>query len=116
MIINSDRKIQMISDSQASESATFTLFGINPEKGRWIFGALGLAMNIRRGSICSWSFFGRPAAKPLVYRCNRQLIAIYLVSSVFRPFDAFSGGPLDQCGPLQIKQVRDEKKFRRVNV
>lgn len=115
MIINSDRKIQMISDSQASESATFTLFGINPEKGRWIFGARTGDEHMS-GQHTLVELFWTATAKPLVYRCNRQLIAIYLVSSVFRPFDAFSGGPLDQCGPLQIKRVRDEKKFRRVNV
>lgn len=104
LIIDSDRKIQMISDSQASESATSTLFGTNPEKGRWIFGALGLATNICRGSICSWSVFGRPL-RTLVHRCNRQPIAIYLVSNAFRPFVTFSGRPFNQCGPLQIQRI-----------
>jgi hypothetical protein len=39
LIINSDRNIQMICDSQESESARSTLFGTRPEKkaaGSWL--------------------------------------------------------------------------------
>jgi len=95
----------MISDNQASESCKSTLFRMNPEKGHRIFVALGLATNICRGSIYSWSVLGRLLQKLWSIDAT-DLIAIYLASSVFRPFDTFSGGALDLCGPLQIQRVR----------
>src|SRR5271157_3502902 len=110
IIINSDRKIQMISNSQASESATSTLFGTNPEKGRWIFGALGLATNICRGSIHSWSVFGRPLRKLWTINAPVSLLPSILFLVFFAPFIPFGGGPLDLCGPLQIQRVHVMKK------
>ena len=92
LIINSDKNIQMICDSQASESARSTLFGMRPEKRPVDLRDARLTTNICRGSINSWSVFGRPLHKLWSIDAT-QFIAIYLVSSVFRPFDAFSGGP-----------------------
>jgi hypothetical protein len=92
LIIKSDRKIQMIGDSQASESATSTLIGMNPEKGRWIFVAPALPRTFVGAAYTRGVFFGRPLHKLWSIDAT-QFIAIYLVSSVFRPFDAFSGGP-----------------------
>jgi len=99
----------MISDSQASESATSALFGMRPEKRPLDLRCARLTTNFCRGSIYSWSVFGRPLHKLWSIDAT-QLIAIYLVSSAFRPFDTISEGPLDLCGHLQIQRVRVMKK------
>ena len=106
LIINSDRKIHVISDSQASESATSTLFGMNPEKGRWIFVALGLATNICWGSIYSWSVFWRPLQKLSSIDAADSLLPSIFFLAFFALLMPFAGGPLDKCGPLQTERIR----------
>ena len=91
----------MICDSQASESARSTLFGMRPEKRPVDLRDARLSTNICRGSINSWSVFGRLLRK--LWSINAtQLITIYLVSSVFRPLDTFSGGPSTCLGPCRF--------------
>jgi len=82
----------MICDSQASESAGSTLFGMRPEKRPVDLRCARLTTNFCRGSRYSRSVFGRPLHKLWSIDAT-QLVAIYLVSSVFRPFDAFPGAP-----------------------
>ena|GEM_PF-94108 len=109
-MINGDRNIKMIGDSQASESAGSTLFGMRPEKKAAGSPLRPPSTNFCRGSISSWSVFGRPLHK-LWSADATQLIATYLVSSVFRPFTAFSGA-LDLCRPLQIQRIRVIKEIQ----
>jgi len=60
----------MGSENQASDSSALTLFGMSPEKGRWIFVALGLAINMCLGYLLVERFPVAPA-RTMVYRCDR---------------------------------------------
>jgi hypothetical protein len=42
------------------------LFGMEPEKGRWILVILGMIINLCLGSIYSWSVFVGPDRKSVV--------------------------------------------------
>ncbi len=44
-----------------SESVQEKLFGMEPEKGRWMLVILGMVINLCLGSIYSWSVFVRTA-------------------------------------------------------
>ena len=92
----------MISDSQASESARSTIFGMNPEKGRWIFVTRGLATNICRGSIYSWRVLGRPLRKLWSIDATVSLLPSILFLVFFAPLVPFPDGPSTNAGSYRF--------------
>jgi len=64
---------------------TNTLFGMNPEKGRWVLVLLGMAINLCLGSIYSWSVF----VKPLTEYFTSELGQTVTASEVLMPFSVF---------------------------
>jgi len=79
--------------SQISESITLRLFRMGPKLGRWVFVALEFTINGCLSSFCSWSVFERPLKKASVHRCNRQLVAICLLSVIFALLGHLPEGP-----------------------
>jgi MFS transporter, OFA family, oxalate/formate antiporter len=103
LIINSDRPVdRMGSENQASESSALTLFGMSPEKGRWIFVALGLAINVCLGSIYSWSVFGKPLQSFWSIDATLSLMPFIFFLAFFALLMPFAGGPLDRYGPRRL--------------
>ena len=92
----------MGSENQASESSALTLFGMSPEKGRWIFVALGLVTNICRGSIYSWSVFGRLLQKLCSIDAAATLLPTILFLVFFAPLIPFPEGPSTYAGPCRF--------------
>ncbi len=92
----------MGSENQASESSALTLFGMSPEKGRWIFVALGLAINVCLGSIYSWSVFRLPLQKLWSIDATASLLPFIFFLAFFALLMPFAGGPLDKYGPRKL--------------
>ena len=92
----------MGSENRASENSALTLFGMSPEKGRWIFVALGLAINVCLGSIYSWSVFRLPLQKLWSIDATASLLPFIFFLAFFALLMPFAGGPLDKYGPRRL--------------
>ncbi|MCX6700741.1 MAG: OFA family MFS transporter [Methanomicrobiales archaeon] len=94
-----------------SETPTEKLFGMEPEKGRWILVILGMAINLCLGSIYSWSVFVKPLTEYFTGTLGLQITAsdILLPFSVFLAFFAiampFTGKYIEQYGPRNVTIV-----------
>jgi len=92
----------MGSENQTSKSGALTLFGMSPEKGRWIFVALGLAINVCLGSIYSWSVFRLPLQKLWSVDATASLLPFIFFLAFFAVLMPFAGAPLDKYGPRRL--------------
>ncbi len=94
-----------------SDTTTEKLFGMEPEKGRWILVILGMAINLCLGSIYSWSVFVKPLTEYFTGTLGQQVTAndILLPFSVFLAFFAiampFTGKYIEQYGPRNVTIV-----------
>ena len=94
-----------------SESVQEKLFGMEPEKGRWILVILGMVINLCLGSIYSWSVFVKPLTDYFTGTLGQQVTAsdILLPFSVFLAFFAiampFTGKYIEQYGPRNVTIV-----------
>ena len=84
------------------------LFGMEPEKGRWILVVLGMIINLCLGSIYSWSVFVGPLTTYFTKDLDQSVSAseILLPFSVFLAFFAiampFTGKYIEKYGPRNI--------------
>jgi MFS family permease len=84
------------------------LFGMEPERGRWMLVILGMVINLCLGSIYSWSVFVKPLTEYFTGTLNQQVTAndILLPFSVFLAFFAiampFTGKYIEQYGPRNV--------------
>ncbi len=84
------------------------LFGMEPEKGRWILVILGMIINLCLGSIYSWSVFVGPLTTHFTSDLGQNVTAseILLPFSVFLAFFAiampFTGKYIEKYGPRNI--------------
>jgi MFS family permease len=91
-----------------SESVQEKLFGMEPEKGRWMLVVLGMIINLCLGSIYSWSVFVKPLTDYFTGTLSQQVTAsdILLPFSVFLAFFAiampFTGKYIEQYGPRNV--------------
>ncbi len=91
-----------------SESVQGKLFGMEPEKGRWLLVVLGMVINLCLGSIYSWSVFVKPLTDYFTGTLGQQVTAsdILLPFSVFLAFFAiampFTGKYIEQYGPRNV--------------
>ncbi|MDN7024825.1 OFA family MFS transporter [Methanoculleus sp. FWC-SCC1] len=82
-----------------------TIFGMPPEKGRWLLVTLGLLINLCLGSIYSWSVFVTPLTEYFTETLGETVTAaeVLLPFSVFLAFFAiampFSGKYIETLGP-----------------
>jgi OFA family oxalate/formate antiporter-like MFS transporter len=94
-----------------SESEQEKLFGMEPEKGRWMLVILGMVINLCLGSIYSWSVFVKPLTEYFTGTLGQQVTAsdILLPFSVFLAFFAiampFTGKYIEQYGPRNVTIV-----------
>jgi len=94
-----------------SESVQESLFGMEPEKGRWILVILGMIINLCLGSIYSWSVFVGPLTNYFTKDLGQVVSAseILLPFSVFLAFFAlampFTGKYIEKYGPRNITIV-----------
>jgi len=73
-----------------------------PEKGRWIFVALGLLINICLGSVYSWSVFRKPLEELFNIGATESGLPFMFFLAFFAILMPFAGGPLDRYGPRII--------------
>jgi OFA family oxalate/formate antiporter-like MFS transporter len=85
-----------------NSSQSLKLFGMDAEKGRWIFVALGLAINICLGSIYSWSVFRLPLQRIFSADATASLLPFVVFLAFFALLMPFAGGPLDKYGPRKL--------------
>ncbi len=78
------------------------VFGMPPEKGRWIFVALGLLINICLGSVYSWSVFRKPLEELFNIGATESGLPFMFFLAFFAILMPFAGGPLDRYGPRII--------------
>ena len=94
-----------------SETIQEKLFGMEPEKGRWVLVILGMAINLCLGSIYSWSVFVKPLTDYFTGTLGQQVTAndILLPFSVFLAFFAIAmpltGKYIEQYGPRNVTIV-----------
>jgi len=85
-----------------------SLFGMPLEKGRWVFVALGLIINLCLGSIYAWSVFVEPLTDYFTGELGQAVSAndILMPFSVFLAFFAmsmpFTGKIIDTYGPRNV--------------
>ncbi|KQC04752.1 MAG: MFS transporter [Methanoculleus sp. SDB] len=85
-----------------------SLFGMPPEKGRWVLVAAGLIINLCLGSIYSWSVFVKPLTDYYTGVLGQTVTAndILMPFSVFLAFFAiampFAGKYIDIYGPRNV--------------
>jgi OFA family oxalate/formate antiporter-like MFS transporter len=85
-----------------------SLFGMPLEKGRWMFVALGLIINLCLGSIYAWSVFVEPLTGYFSSELGQAVTAndILMPFSVFLAFFAitmpFTGKIIDKYGPRNV--------------
>ncbi len=84
---------------------TTTLFGMKAERGRWIFVALGLIINICLGSIYSWSVFRLPLQKLFSVDATASLLPFIIFLAFCALLMPFAGGPLDKYGPRRLTVI-----------
>ena len=87
------------------------LFGMEPEKGRWILVILGMIINLCLGSIYSWSVF----VGPLTHYFTRDLGQVVSANEILLPFSVFlaffaiampfTGKYIEKYGPRNITIV-----------
>ncbi|MHB8163951.1 MAG: L-lactate MFS transporter [Methanoregula sp.] len=94
-----------------SETIQENLFGMEPEKGRWVLVILGMVINLCLGSIYSWSVFVKPLTDYFTGTLGQQVTAndILLPFSVFLAFFAIAmpltGKYIEQYGPRNVTIV-----------
>ncbi len=87
---------------------TENLFGMEPEKSRWILIILGMIINLCLGTIYSWSVFVAPLTTYFTKNLGQAVTAndILLPFSVFLAFFAIAmplaGKYIEQCGPRNV--------------
>ncbi len=87
------------------------IFGMEPEKGRWMLVILGMVINLCLGSIYSWSVFVGPLTTYFTKDLGQTVTAsdILLPFSVFLAFFAiampFTGKYIEKYGPRNITIV-----------
>lgn len=87
------------------------IFGMEPEKGRWILVILGMVINLCLGSVYAWSVFVGPLTNYFTKELGQPVTAseILLPFSVFLAFFAiampFTGRFIEKYGPRNITIV-----------
>ncbi|MDD1678419.1 MAG: OFA family MFS transporter [Methanomicrobiales archaeon] len=85
-----------------------SLFGMPPEKGRWVFVVLGLIINLWFGSIYAWSVFVEPLTRFFTGELGQTVTAndVLMPFSVYLVFLAlampFTGRIIDKFGPRNV--------------
>ncbi|MCX6696864.1 MAG: OFA family MFS transporter [Methanoregula sp.] len=91
-----------------SETVQEKLFGMEPEKGRWLLVILGMVINLCLGTIYSWSVFVGPLTNYFTKDLGQMVTAsdILLPFSVFLAFFAIAmpltGKYIEKYGPRNI--------------
>ena len=85
-----------------------SLFGMPPEKGRWVFVVLGLVINLCLGSVYAWSVFVEPLTEffggepGTTVTPNQVLLPFSVVLAVFALTMPFTGPIIDRYGPRNV--------------
>ncbi len=79
-----------------------TLFGAVSEKGRWVFVAVGLAVNMCLGGSYSWSVFRLPLQELWSIDATASLLPFIFFFMSFSVFMLLAGAPLDKYGPRPL--------------
>ncbi|MCX6689634.1 MAG: hypothetical protein NTZ39_08115 [Methanoregula sp.] len=91
-----------------TDTVSDTLFGMEPEKSRWILVILGMIINLCLGTIYSWSVFVAPLTNYFTKNLGQAVTAndILLPFSVFLAFFAIAmpltGKYIEKYGPRNI--------------
>lgn len=93
-------------DGPVSDAAS--LFGMPAERGRWVFVALSLVLNLLIGSVYAWSVFVGPltdyfsGALGVAVTPNDILLPFSIILAVFAVTMLFTGGLVDRFGPRNV--------------
>jgi MFS family permease len=78
------------------------VFGLPAEKGRWIFVAIGLIINLCLGSVYSWSVFRKPIEQIFAIGATESGLPYMFFLAFFAILMPIAGGFLDKYGPRII--------------
>ncbi len=85
--------------ARGTEEPTPNIFGMAPERGRWIFVIVGLVINLCLGSIYAWSVFRKPLQSYFSVGATESLLPFIIFLAVFAITMPLVGGILDRYGP-----------------
>lgn len=88
-----------------------SLFGMPPEKGRWVLVAVGLVINLCLGAVYSWSVFVGPLTEYFstdlgqAVTANDVLLPYSVILAVFAVTMALTGRYVESHGPRRITMI-----------
>lgn len=92
----------MINENTTSETK---VFGLEAEKGRWVFVLLGLVINISLGSVYAWSVFRKPLESLFHVGATESGMPFMFFLAFFALLMPFAGGYLDKYGPRTVTML-----------
>ena len=93
---------------QNSPAGEPSLFGMHPEKGRWVLVVFGLIINLCLGTVYSWSVFVNPLTDYFTttlgqtVTANEVLLPYSVILAVFAITMALTGRYVETHGPRKI--------------
>lgn len=81
------------------------VFGLEAEKGRWVFVLLGLIINISLGSVYAWSVFRKPLESLFHIGATESGMPFMFFLAFFALLMPFAGGYLDKYGPRTVTML-----------
>lgn len=82
-------------------SAGFTVFGLPPRIGRWIFIVLGLVAMLSMGTVYSWSIFRRPLQDLYGFKSRESLLPFTVLLVMYAGFMPVAGARMHRFGPVR---------------
>jgi MFS family permease len=78
------------------------VFGLEAEKGRWVFVLIGLIINISLGAVYAWSVFKKPLESLFHVGATESGMPFMFFLAFFALLMPFAGGYLDKYGPRTV--------------
>lgn len=89
----------------ANETNETKVFGLEAEKGRWVFILIGLVINISLGAVYAWSVFRKPLESLFHAGATESGMPFMFFLAFFALTMPFAGGYLDKYGPKTVTML-----------
>lgn len=89
----------MMKQDTRPRHAEFTVFGLTPRVGRWVFVGLGLIAMLSMGTVYSWSIFRRPLQELYGFQSRESLLPFTVLLVVYALFMPLAGSQMHRFGP-----------------
>jgi OFA family oxalate/formate antiporter-like MFS transporter len=91
--------------STTNDHSNFTLFGLPPERGRWLLIPLGMTVLLCLGSVYSWSIFRKPLESELNISATQSLLPYTVALVFYATLMPITGFYIPRFGPRVITAI-----------